>query len=137
MGKAFIAKLSGANGNYIWGHAYSTDFSTQTPVGLAFDGQGNLAVAGYFDGTVDFGNGSGVLSALGSDGFVVKLSASSGTTMWSKRMGGTGTDFIHGVACDSASDVIVTGETPGGDFNGTPLTTLGSNDAFLVKIGGQ
>src|SRR5262245_48036 len=59
------------------------------------DSAGNLYVAGYFSGTVDFdpGAGSFTLSAFGSttDIFVAKYS-STGSFIWAAAAGGTGED---------------------------------------------
>src|SRR3989344_5921371 len=69
---------------------------------------------------------------------------SSGTFVWSKRLGGTGTDHGNGVITDINNNVIVTGRATGtadlngdgdtSDANETPSSTYGSEDAFISKI---
>src|SRR5207244_2972967 len=74
---------------------------------VATDTNGNLIVAGYFSGTVNFGSGA-LTSAGGQDIFVAKYSPS-GTCLWAARFGGSGDDEALGVAVDSSNgDVAVT-----------------------------
>src|SRR5439155_25059398 len=61
---------------------------------VAADSRGNLVVAGYFQGTADFGGGP-LTSAGGFDIFVAKFSPT-GTYLWGKRYGGTGGGFGYG-----------------------------------------
>src|SRR5437899_348378 len=71
-----------------------------------------VVVAGDFWGRADFGTGplTAVTNQFGTtlDMFVAKYS-SSGTPIWSRRMGGGGTDTVTGVAVDGNGDVALTG----------------------------
>lgn len=134
----YITK-SDASGQLLWARAIggtSSDVST----GIAVDSGGNILLAGYFWGTADFDPGANpfnMTSAGGYDGFVVKLT-SSGAFVWSKRVGGTSSDYGRGVAVGSGNDVYLAG-----DFNGTcdfdpgagiTSGTAQGQDVFVLKL---
>jgi hypothetical protein len=48
--------------------------------------------------------------------------------------GGSGSDMANGVAADGLGNLVMTGYTLGGTFNGTTLTTAGGLDTFLMKL---
>jgi fibronectin type 3 domain-containing protein len=102
---------------------------------VAVDGSGNVAVAGYFSGSANFG-GATFTSAGGKDIFVAEYS-SAGTHLWSKRMGGTLDDVAKGVATDGGGNVVVTGNfgSASVDFGGGAFinTAGGGADIFLAK----
>jgi hypothetical protein len=121
-----------------WSKAFG---STTNDVGqaVAFDGSGNMYATGYFQGTVNFGCGS--LSSNGTtypDAFLAKYS-STGTCLWSKRLGGIYDDAGTGVVVDPNNNVIVTG-TVGGyvtgttvDFGGGPIAIYRDPNIFVAK----
>jgi hypothetical protein len=84
------------------------------PGAVAVDAAGNVYLAGYFNGTVDFG-GSPVTSAGDADIFVAKYS-SSGVHVWSKRFGGTGLDNATAIALDASGNIFVAGSFAGGSL---------------------
>jgi hypothetical protein len=99
------------------------------------DGNGDVLVAGFFTGTVDFGGGP-LTSAGGADIFVVKYSATGGL-LWSKRVGGTGSDKAPALAIDPVGNVVMAGSFQGTvDFGGGALTSAGGNDVFIAKYSG-
>ena len=136
----FVSKLNGL-GNFVWarriggtnqdrGYALSTDAST------------NIAVTGFFQGTVDFDPGIGTvnLSASGqSDIFSMKLN-DLGNYVWANRAGAAGTDIGYGIKIDASGNVITVGSFQNTvDFDPSPLTTFnltstGSDDAFVWKL---
>jgi hypothetical protein len=127
---AFVVKYS-ALGAHLWSRRFggaSDDYAE----GVSVDGAGDIAVAGYFSGSADFG--SGVLtSAGGTDVFVAKYT-SSGAPSWSRRFGSNGTDRGLAIGADGSGNLIFAGYMVGTvDFGGGPLTSAGLADAFLVK----
>ena len=103
-------------------------------MGLATDGAGNLYVSGWFDDTNDF-DGTTLTSYGGQDAFVAKYN-SAGNLQWVRQAGGTSPDWdcARGVGVDAAGNVYVTGGFLGtATFDGTFLTSLGSEDCFLAK----
>src|SRR5439155_2148740 len=93
---------------------------------------GNLIVAGYFSGSVDFGGGS--LNSAGSEDIFLAKYSSSGAHIWSKRFGATGRDRATSVVVDKNNDIVVAGYFSGTvDFGGGPLTSAGLLDIFVAK----
>src|SRR5439155_80341 len=130
----FVAKLSRPDGAHLWAKRFG---STNVDYGyaVAVDAGGNVAVTGFFQGTVDFGGGPLVSAGL-EDIFVEKLAGPDGAHLWSKRFGGTSTDYGYGVAIDGAGNVLSTGYFQNSaDFGGGPLTSAGRQDAFVLSLG--
>ena len=127
----FVARYSG-QGAYLWAHTAGSSGDDRANA-VAVDTNGNVAVAGYFSATVNFGGGS--LGSGGSwDGFVAKYSAT-GAYLWAKDLGGTATDEAFGVAADASGNVVVVGGFQGTvNFGGASLTSGGFWDAFAVKF---
>jgi hypothetical protein len=106
---------------------------------VATDGS-NVFVAGFFNGTVNFGGvtltsaGGGV---VGGDVFVAKYTPS-GVLLWAQRFGSSGDDSALGVAVDKRNgDVVVTGYFSGTvAFGTTSYTSTANKDAFIVKLTG-
>jgi hypothetical protein len=130
------------DGNFRWaksiGGADTTNWAW--PEAMTADGAGNVYLAGYFVGTVDFDPGSGLFnltSTGGNDAFVWEL-ASGGTFAWAGQMGGAGNDTAYGVGVDAAGNIYAAG-----NFNGTAdldpgagtynVTSVGS-DFFVAKL---
>ena len=127
----FVTKLN-SSGAHQWTTTLggtSHDFGWD----VAVDGSGNVHVAGYFSGTVNFGAGN-VTSQGGSDAFVTKLN-SSGAHQWTTTLGGTSNDYGYGVAVDGSGNVHIAGYFQGTvDFGAGNVTAVGSNDAFVTKL---
>jgi hypothetical protein len=104
---------------------------------VATDAQGNIYIAGQFDGPADFPVAGAVVTLPGignADAFVAKYSPT-GQFLWAQQLGGPFDDKATGVAVDSAGDVYVTGDFQGTMQIGTQqFTALGVSDAFVVKL---
>lgn len=109
---------------------------------MTTDAFGNLVVAGYFAGTVDFDPGEGRAEHTASgivDSFVAKYDPR-GRHLWSIRTGGAAADIPHTVRTDAAGSIVVAGYFSGtSDFDPGPgtatLVSNGSRDAFVAKYG--
>lgn len=67
-----VASLEADLSDTRWAHVFGAG-GDHSPEGVAVDGQGNILVAGYYNGTLDFGS-KGLKAAVGTnDIFVVKL----------------------------------------------------------------
>lgn len=109
---------------------------------LAIDQNNDIIVTGYFNGTVDFDPSSTAASTLlsngGNDIFLAKYSTS-GTLIWAKSFGSSGSDFGTKVLVDNQGNIFLTG-----NFSGTididpstavnNLVSLGSTDVVLAKF---
>jgi hypothetical protein len=111
---------------------------------VAVAGDGSVAVAGYFSGTVDFGGGPRTAHAYAyldpnsdQDFFVAKYSAS-GAYLWAQTFGTESTDKANAVAIAPNGDVVVAGMTSSyldlGDGVLQPIQ--GAGDAFVATYRG-
>jgi hypothetical protein len=127
----FAAKYS-SGGGHQWSLGFKSDRKGQVR-GVAVDTAGNVALTGFFEGSVDLGGGS--LQSVGSsrDAFVARLSPAGGH-LWSRRFGAIVTDVGNGVAVDGNGDVLVTGMFGSAvDFGGGALQGDAAGDAFVAK----
>lgn len=130
-GDIFIAKLD-SNGNYLWAKKAGGTYS-DWGYSIATDSSGNSYVTGHFGGHATFGSAT-LISAGGSDIFIVKLSTSGGY-MWAKRSGGTSEDWSEGIATDSSGNIYVTGSFLGtATFGTTTLANNGQYDIYIAKL---
>jgi hypothetical protein len=94
---------------------------------------GELVVAGFFSGRVDFGGGPLESQGAGS-GFVAKLDPE-GKHLWSRQFSGPGLAVAAALALDAAQNVVVTGTLDGAaDFGGGRLKSAGLTDVFVAKL---
>jgi hypothetical protein len=120
----FVVKYD-SSGTLLWARRIggtSNDFSRSVTV----DSSGNVIVTGFYSSSplnVFAADGTTVFSTLtnsgGTDTFLVKYD-SSGTPIWSKRIGGTGNDASRSVSVDSSGNIIVAGE-----YSSTSLSFYG------------
>jgi hypothetical protein len=130
----FLAKYAGNNGRLVWSQRMGGSGS-DTGNAVSAMPTGGIALAGKFNGQVDFGGGT-LGSAGQGDAFVAAYSSNGGHA-WSRAIGAEGDDGATGVGVDRRGDVVVTGffyYTV--DFGGAPI--IGSNRAsiFLAKYRG-
>lgn len=110
---------------------------------MALDNQGNIYLAGSFQGTnVDFDPGSGTALLTSSGGSVDIFFAKydlSGNYLWARRVGGAGEDIPGKIAVDGSGNVLIGGwyTSAGCDFDpgqGTAnLSSAGLGDIFFAK----
>jgi chitodextrinase len=126
----FVEKVS-SNGAVLWSKRLGGS-NSDIPQAVTVDFNGDVIVIGYFSGTTNLG-GANLTSAGSNDVFIVKLSGSTGSHLWSKRFGGSYVDAGYGIAVDSADNVVVTGRFDGSvSFGGTVLQST-QTDLFLAK----
>jgi Secretion system C-terminal sorting domain/Beta-propeller repeat len=142
---AFVTKLD-ALGNFVWAKRFggNTDIFTDDATGfsIAVDALGNVIVAGSFIGDIDLNPDNVAVSnytAVGAtDIFLVKLN-SAGTLVWSKQIGGSGSDFANEITTDLNNNILIVGgynSTVDFDPNAgvSNITAAGLTDIFIEKI---
>ncbi len=106
------------------------------------DAAGNYYFHGGFGGMIDFGGGPVASEPTGSnalvpDAFVAKYSPS-GAWLWSRKLGGAGTQTSEQFVFEPSGDVILVGRSTaasGLDFGGAALT-CGDQAVFLARFAG-
>lgn len=129
---AFVVKLDPA-GTPVWYKSYGSAQIYEQASSVAVDPQGNIIVAGYFDGTVNFGGGA--LNTAGNlDIFVAKLDPM-GNQIWAKRFGDGASQYAVDVAVDGSGNVFLLTRGFGTtDFGGGALPSAGTFDVYLAKL---
>jgi hypothetical protein len=136
----WVATLNGTTGAVSAAIAFGTTGQI-LPAGLAFDGQGNVVVAGKTNSAVTFGTQT--LTPAGQyDAYVAKLGSTTLAPMWARRWGGaTGVALNTGVAIDSAGIITVVGTfKPSADIGpgSTVLQTAGvALETLVVSLDGS
>ncbi len=110
---AFVRKLD-ADGNALWTRQFGTS-SSDIARGVAVDASGNVYVAGETFGALEGSN------AGSNDTFVRKLSTT-GTALWTRQFGTSGSEFANAVAVDASGNVFIAGQTSF-TLGGMSLTT--------------
>jgi hypothetical protein len=122
----FVVALD-PGGNHVW----SRSLPSTTNVAASVDGAGNIALAGSFQTTADFGGGP-IMPVGGSDVVVVELDPA-GNHVWSKGFGSAADDGASAVAFDGAGHVVVAGYASGAiNLGGGALPAATS---FVVALG--
>jgi len=133
-GDLFLAKYAAANGSPIWTRHYGDD-QYQGEAEMAVGANGHIAVAGFNEGTIDFGGG-GVTTSGGGDIFVAEISPW-GNEVWARGFGSVDYDIITGIAVATDGDVLAAGYSYGDiDFGDGSITPNGDGDyaAFLTRF---
>jgi hypothetical protein len=140
---AFVAKVN-ADGTELVYCGYIGGQSFDAGHGIAVDGAGNAYVTGLTksdETTFPVSVGPGVSHNGGDDTFVAKLSADGAGLVYCGYIGGSGDDWVGGIAVDGAGNAYVTGWTESDEStfpvtDGPDLTYNGGGDAFVAKISG-
>lgn len=135
----FILKLDSA-GSFKWVEKIGGS-SDSGGTNICTDRDGNVYSAGMFSGSIDINPGSAtktLKSAGAYDVFVSKLS-SSGSYIFGKRLGGSGVDYMNGMAIGADEHVHLAGSFEGTvDFDpndGTAsLKSAGSSDVYIAEL---
>lgn len=110
-------------GEELWTLQFGTTASDSSS-SVSVDGNGNVYVVGYTEGTLPH-----LASIGGRDAFVRKYD-SAGKELWTRQFGTNGSDEAHGVSVDGSGAVYVVGETFGAFPN---QQNAGMYDAFIRK----
>lgn len=136
----FILKLD-SFGGFVWAKSIggtSNDFG----ISIAIDISNNVYTTGYFNGTVDFDSGAGIVNLNSTtsmdDVFILKIDES-GNFIWAKNIGGTSYNRGYSIALNALGNVYTLGKFYGttdfdlstGIFN---LTASSGGDIFVQKM---
>jgi hypothetical protein len=125
----FLAKYA-ADGAHAWSEGFGLVSGAEGSA-VAADGDGNIAITGFYNGTIFFGGDPLTSASQSVDVFVARFD-SNGTHSWSKSFGDARRDEGGGVAADASGNVYVSGYFDGSvDFGGGAF--LGFDDIFVAK----
>ncbi|UCE03546.1 MAG: hypothetical protein JSW67_04980 [Candidatus Latescibacterota bacterium] len=125
----FLAKYA-ADGAHTWSQGFGLVSGAEARA-VSADGEGNVAISGFYDETIAFGGGPLTSTSQSVDVFVARFD-SNGTHSWSKSFGDARRDEGGGVAADASGNVYVSGYFDGSvDFGGGAF--LGFDDIFVAK----
>ncbi len=128
---AFVARID-PSGAFQWNQNFG-DTSDQKAVFVGTDSSDNVAVSGYFAGSIDLGGGT-FASAGGNDVFAARFSPA-GAHMWSHAYGTTAGEEVWGFDVHANGNVYLAGYSQGSiDFGGGPLPNGGAEDMFMVRL---
>jgi hypothetical protein len=114
--------------SFVWAKSYG-DSLADIGSTVDIDSSGNIYSGGLFHGAVDFGGGAHVAPGTAYDGYVQKVDPS-GNWIWSKNMGGDGTDVVNALSLYGENDVYLTGW-----FNDTADLDPGGGTAEFISNG--
>ena len=108
-GKIFVAKYSGANGQYMWSKVFNSQGTFDAGKAVAADPvTGNLFLTGGFTGSVDFGGGLLTTLNNGNGGIFLAAYDPNGNYLWAKGLGASG-DSGNAICVDNSGNLAVTG----------------------------
>jgi hypothetical protein len=128
---AFVAKFD-ANGSYLWGRAFGENGAVERGAEIVVDNANNVS----FTGTTSSNSliiGTGQLGLAGM--FVTKLD-SSGNVLWAKSSDAATTPYPEStIGADKQGHTLLAREFLAPfTFGGTPLTSKGMADIFVIKL---
>jgi hypothetical protein len=132
---AFVTKLSAAGNSLVYS-TYLGGSDLDESYDLALDAAGNAVVVGRTD-SPDFPTLTPIQrDRPRADGFIAKLEGATGGLVFSTYWGGSGVDYINGVALDAKGAVYLAGYTESPDLRlKTPFQTdRPGPDAFAAKL---
>jgi hypothetical protein len=134
---AFVTKINVSGTTLLWSTFLggSTDDIASK---IALDAQGNIIVAGFTQST-DFPvvKPLQARNAGGWDGFVSKISPTGQELLFSTYLGGSGDDYIAGVALPASGTIYLAGDTRSNDFpvaGALQAKNAGGSDIFLTQL---
>src|SRR5262249_41496525 len=131
----FVTKLNPQGTAVVYSTYLSGDGTSNSGQSIAVDGTGSAVVVGSTNSTT-FPGASGQTNG-GTDAFVTRLDPSGSAIVYSKLLGGTGTDNASAVAVDGGGNAYVTGGTASTTFTGVTTTSLvptNTTTGFLTKL---
>lgn len=117
----------------LWSRSFGDEFS-QSVRSVAVDPEGNVYLAGDFEGVVSFG-GDPLVSVEDKADIVLAKHDLYGNPVWSKRFGDSSNQYASKLILDSNSNIIFLGRVYGNtDFGGEELKARGAGDVILAKF---
>ncbi len=131
----FVARFDD-QGNHLWSKRFGSSPRPQVATQVAVDPAGDVLVAGWFQGSLDFGGGPLSTGApMSQNGFLAKLAGESGAHVWSEALDAVQSTDVGSLAVDASGDLTVSGNLDGDVDLGT--TTLTGSGAYFASFDGN
>jgi hypothetical protein len=129
----FVLKLD-TDGNHLSSRRYDGGgLVSFDDMRMSSDGHVYAAGSLYEGGSVDFGDGP--LTSAGLSDILLLALDDAGNLLWSKRFGGSQSEFAFRLGIDASGDIVVSGSCSSSiDFGAGPLTFDDLQNSFLVKV---
>jgi hypothetical protein len=131
----FLASYTSA-GNYNWNLATGST-GEDALASLAFDQTGNIVLAGFTSGNVDFGSSHTITGKGGMDAFFAVVSSTSGASTSAYNLGSAINEQANATAVDINGKILVAGNyTASGTYNianATVTPISGTQDGFVTR----
>jgi hypothetical protein len=132
-GQIFLARLSTVTGNAAFAKGLGS-VDTDIPGGIAAAPNGQVHVAGRYEGTINLGGADHTSAGL-YDVFLARFD-DDGVLMWSKSTGDGADQSVASLGRNGDKDLLVTGFNEGViSFGAFQLATAGGSDAYVAVIG--
>ncbi|HUJ63589.1 MAG TPA: SBBP repeat-containing protein [Kofleriaceae bacterium] len=130
---ALAADPGGATGKALWSTAFG-GLGVDGPRGVAVGPGGEVYVAGYFEGTSDFGGTIGKRPSAGaSDAFVTKLDPN-GKLQWAQTFGSKREDVANAIAVRGDKIVVVGSFCDELKLDEWDHKAIGSDDLYAIEL---
>jgi hypothetical protein len=132
----FVAKFDD-EGTYLWAERFIGPTGDQVATQVALDPQGNVVVGGWFQGSLDLGQGPLAGSTdMDQNAFLAQFDATTGATVWSLGFASMQSVDVGALAADTTGNVVVAGNLDGYvDFGGPTLMGAGVYLAGFDDLG--
>jgi uncharacterized repeat protein (TIGR01451 family) len=138
-GEMFVTKLNPAGSALVYSTGFGSTGGSQEGMGIVVNGSGEAYVTGL--GGIDPTPGafqSPPASLGNADFFVAKLNAAGTGAVYACTIGGSGNEFVAGIAVDGAGAAYIEGDTDSANFPTTPgaykTCSTASQDIFVTKV---
>lgn len=127
-----------SDGNLLWARSFGSTLRDRAD-GLTIDSDNNVYITGYFEATVDFDPGPGVmnLTSQGLNAYILKLDTN-GDFVWVKNIDGPLNSQGVSLHTDLVDNIYATGWVRGTQefdaVQGFNVTSLGERDIWIAKI---
>lgn len=136
---AIVTKLNSTGTALVYSTYLGAAFNLDAGSAIAVDASGNAYVGGGTNGSFPTTSGAFDTSFNGGsfDGFITKVNPTGTGLVYSTYLGGSGEDYVFGLAIDSAGNAYATGFESSTNFpvaNAFQPNNAGDFDAFVTKL---
>jgi len=140
---AFVARYDITTRKFIWGNANYGGRYTKHAGRIALDHKGGVYIGGsYVERSMHFVKAGKIVYADRTTNsrnvYIAKFDTTKGDFQWVLSMGGTSSESIKGLACDSSGNLYATGSfgatTTKWNFGTIPMVSRGGQDIYVTKI---